>query len=80
MLPGSERSYLRRYLDDELDLLLPSLHGIAIDGPKGVGKTVSASRRADRVFQVDDVSSRNLLISQGADALTSAPVVLIDEW
>ena len=80
MLPGSEHEYLRRYIDEELDALLPSLHGIAIDGPKGVGKTVTASRRANRTFRVDEESSRNLLISAGKQALTSAPTVLIDEW
>ena len=38
--------YLPRTVDLELDELLPLAPAIAIDGPKGVGKTDTARRRA----------------------------------
>lgn len=38
--------YLRRCVDDELDELLPHLRAISLDGPRGVGKTETAGRRA----------------------------------
>jgi UDP-N-acetylmuramoyl-L-alanyl-D-glutamate--2,6-diaminopimelate ligase len=37
--------YQRRLLDTELDELLPALAAVAIEGPKGVGKTATAQRR-----------------------------------
>ena len=80
MLPGSSGNYLRRYVDNELDALLPELHGIALDGPKGVGKTVTASRRAERVLELDSPDVRNLVASQLRTVLTSHKTVLLDEW
>ena len=35
-------AYQRRILDDELDELMGSLPAIALEGPKGVGKTRTA--------------------------------------
>lgn len=80
MLPGSSGNYLRRYVDNELDALLPELHGIALDGPKGVGKTVTASRRVERVLELDSPDVRNLVASQLQTVLTSHKTVLLDEW
>jgi predicted AAA+ superfamily ATPase len=38
--------YLPRVLDAELDQLLPELPALALEGPRGVGKTATARRRA----------------------------------
>lgn len=38
-------AYVRRVIDDELDELFPQLPAIVLDGPKGVGKTVTAEQR-----------------------------------
>ena len=38
--------YQRRVVDDELDALLAQLPAIALEGPRGVGKTATAERRA----------------------------------
>ncbi len=38
-------AYQPRIVDSELDDLLPGLAAIAIEGPKGVGKTATARRR-----------------------------------
>lgn len=34
--------YLHRYIDRELDEILPGAAAVAIDGAKGVGKTATA--------------------------------------
>lgn len=72
--------YCRRLLDDELDELLPSLAAVAIEGPKGVGKTATARRRATTVFELDDTEQLRL-IAADPERINRAPgTVLIDEW
>ena len=66
-----DMAYLRRTLDDELDLLMPHLSAIAIDGPKGVGKTDTAKRRADTTWFLDDPDMRS--IAEADFSLSSAP-------
>ena len=63
MLPKrhSKQVYLTRYIDYELDELIEDLSGIAIDGPKGVGKTATASLRSDVVLALDDVAVRQVV-------------------
>lgn len=80
MLSEHQNGYLPRYVDFALDELLPELHGIAIDGPKGVGKTLTASRRAEKILRLDLPDTRNVVVSQTSSELTSAQVVLVDEW
>ncbi len=72
--------YLRRTLDAELDDLMPALAAIAIDGPKGVGKTQTAALRAEAIWRLDDVGQR-AAVSADFD-LSTAPsgTLLIDEW
>lgn len=73
-------SYLLRTLDSELDDLLPHAAAIAIDGPKGVGKTGTAVRRASAVWRLDDPSQQE--IAKADFDLTTAPegTLLLDEW
>ncbi|MFC7455569.1 ATP-binding protein [Brachybacterium sp. GCM10030267] len=73
-------TYLHRYIDDELDALLPDLSAIAIDGPKGVGKTATASRRTDAILALDDPAIRSLVAADPQFHLSRADTVLIDEW
>jgi len=54
-------TYLPRVLDDELDALFPQLAAISLDGPKGVGKTVTATRRCRGQFQLDSAARRETL-------------------
>lgn len=73
-------AYTPRVLDAELDELLAGTAAVSIVGPKGVGKTATASRRAATVIRLDDPAERE---SFGAnpDRLTSAAEpVLLDEW
>lgn len=72
--------YLRRTVDNELDELLAEAPAIAIDGPKGVGKTATAQRRASASWLLDDPTQRALM--EADPTFTTAPTgtVLIDEW
>jgi uncharacterized protein len=72
--------YLRRVVDDELDLLLPDLPAIAIDGPKGVGKTATASRRAATLHRLDDPAQRVILAAEPSRVVSGRTPVLVDEW
>jgi hypothetical protein len=50
--------YLRRIVDDELDELFAALPAIGLEGPKGVGKTATAERRATTTFPLDNPAQR----------------------
>ncbi|MCY1137648.1 DUF4143 domain-containing protein [Actinoplanes sp. Pm04-4] len=72
--------YQLRAVDQELDELLGGLPAISLEGPKGVGKTATAQRRAATVFAMDDATQRELLIAD-PQRLDRAPTpILIDEW
>lgn len=72
--------YLRRVVDGELDELLPSLPALALEGPKGVGKTETARRRAGAVVELDDPAQRAIAEADPAGILAGAEPVLVDEW
>lgn len=72
--------YIQRVLDAELDVLLRSVPAISIEGPKWVGKTVTASRRAATRFDLDRSATQEV-IQADPNRLTEAPApILIDEW
>lgn len=71
--------YARRIVDDQLDLLLPELPAIALDGPKGVGKTATATNRAVTVHRLDDARTREIVMADPSRLTTGTPPVLIDE-
>jgi predicted AAA+ superfamily ATPase len=72
--------YRPRTVDRELDLLLGSLPAISLEGPKAVGKTATALRRARSVFRLDDPAVREI-IGAGPERIGAAtPPVLVDEW
>lgn len=73
-------SYRPRTLDTELDEIVPDLPAIAIEGPKGVGKTASAQRRATTIFSLDDPRQAELLTIDPDRLRRATPPVLIDEW
>ena len=72
--------YDRRTVDDELDELLPDLAALAIEGPKGVGKTATATQRAASIIRLDEAAERALLIADPARLTRLTPPVLVDEW
>ena len=73
-------AYLPRIIDDELDDLVAGLAAIAIEGPKGVGKTATGLRRATTVHALDDPNQRSVAAGDPARLLDGTPPVLIDEW
>lgn len=75
-----DRSYSERHVDAELDDLLTGLPAISLDGPKGVGKTATASRRAGSVLRLDLPRDRQLVEADPTAALRSRSPALIDEW
>jgi predicted AAA+ superfamily ATPase len=73
-------AYQRRVVDSQLDSLLLSLTALSLDGPKGVGKTTTARRRAGSIFQLDDPGILEIVLAE-PDRLTRAtPPIVIDEW
>ncbi|WP_405063704.1 DUF4143 domain-containing protein [Kribbella sp. NBC_01505] len=73
-------NYLARVVDAELDELLSGLPAITLDGPKGVGKTATAQRRARTVYTLDDPGQRLLLEADPGRLDRAEPPVLLDEW
>ncbi|RRD03737.1 ATP-binding protein [Arachnia propionica] len=72
--------YTKRLVDEELDTLLPHVTAIALDGPKGVGKTSTALRRTTEQLRLDTVPHRSA-VSEDADLVNRLPrPLLIDEW
>lgn len=54
-------NYLHRTVDGLLDQLLDGLAAIAVEGPKGVGKTRTARRRAAEFFDLSDSATLELV-------------------
>ena len=72
--------YLRRVVDTDLDVLMPDLAAISLDGPKGVGKTMTARRRAASIIALDDPDQVALLAADPGRISRLPGPVLIDEW
>ncbi len=79
-LRTSVSSYWRRIADDELDELIAGLPAIALEGPKAVGKTATAMRRAATIHRLDDEAERSIAQADTSRLLEGEPPVLIDEW
>jgi len=75
-----KRGYVRRVVDDELDLLFSQLSAIHLDGPKGVGKTTTALQRCQTVRRLDSRAERTILEADPNVIAFDTPPVLIDEW
>jgi predicted AAA+ superfamily ATPase len=73
-------AYLRRIVDDVLDELFPHLAAIALEGAKGVGKTATASQRAQTVLSLNEPRQREALAADLDYVTRVRPPVLIDEW
>ena len=73
-------AYRRRIIDDELDDLFPSLAAVALEGPKAVGKTATATQRAKTILRVDDPAVAQLLRAAPEQVGTMETPILFDEW
>jgi len=72
--------YLPRVLEAELDELSASLPALAIEGPKGVGKTAMAERRAKTTHALDDPEQLALAQAEPKRLLSAPTPILVDEW
>jgi hypothetical protein len=75
----SRPRYQPRVLDTELDERTPEFAAIAIEGPKGVGKTETARRRANTEYLLDGPVGQ-LARTNPEVVLAGNPPILIDEW
>lgn len=73
-------TYLPRVVDVELDVLLPALPALSLEGPRAVGKTETASRRAATVVRLDEPQLRLIAEADPARIIAGDRPVLIDEW
>lgn len=72
--------YRYRVIDRELDELFGPLPALALEGPKGVGKTATAERRAETVVRLDDPGRQEIVEAEPARVLEGQGPVLLDEW
>lgn len=77
---GRHVAYLPRTIDLELDELLSAAPAIALDGPKGVGKTDTALRRAVGAWFLDDPAQRAVAEADFGLATLPSGTFLVDEW
>ncbi len=73
-------TYTSRIVDRELDELLSALAAIAIEGPKAVGKTATAERRARTVHRLDLPGMRAVASADPTVLACDPPPMLLDEW
>lgn len=72
--------YRHRVVDNELDELMAGVAAIAIEGPRGVGKTETALRRAATSYRLDRASDRAVIEADPRRITGGEPPILIDEW
>ena len=72
--------YRPRIVDAELDELLEGLPAVSLEGPKAVGKTETALRRARTVHRLDDPGRLEIMRAAPARLTTGDSPILIDEW
>ncbi|MCL2438283.1 MAG: DUF4143 domain-containing protein [Coriobacteriia bacterium] len=75
-----KQDYIKRLVDSLLEEYIEGLPAIAIEGPKAVGKTETASRYANTIFSLDNERVRESLAADPELVNISEPPVLIDEW
>lgn len=69
-----------RLIDKYLLDLMTEVPAIAVEGLKGVGKSVSASRHSNTVFELDQLRDKTLIENDMSILSKEPPPVLIDEW
>lgn len=72
--------YLPRVVDVLLDEMIDGLPAISVDGAKGVGKTLTAQRRAASEIRLDDLDEAELLAADRSRLERLPKPLLIDEW
>lgn len=78
--PSMDTHYIHRIVDDDLDELLPSIRALSLEGPKAVGKTFTAKRRAKTTHRLDDPAQLALLTADMERLTEGEPPILVDEY
>ncbi|MBK8294188.1 MAG: ATP-binding protein [Solirubrobacterales bacterium] len=73
------KTYRSRVIDSELDELA-ELPALAIEGPKGTGKTETARRRAVTLVRLDEPEQQEIAAADPKRVLVGDGPVLLDEW
>ena len=73
-------SYLPRAVDAQLDQLISHAAAISLEGPKAVGKTETARRRASTVMRLDTQEGAGVLAADPTFSAEKSGTILIDEW
>lgn len=69
-----------RLIDNYLNTLMEEIPAIALEGLKGVGKSVSATKLSKTVFELDQTRDRTLVENDMSILSKESSPVLIDEW
>jgi len=72
--------YQSRYVDKVLDSVFDQLPAVLLDGPKGVGKTMTASQRVKTILSLDIPALRATAMSDPDELLKADRPILVDEW
>lgn len=72
--------YRPRIVDIELDELVSGLPAVSLEGPKAVGKTETALRRAATTYRLDDPDQLEIARAAPERLIAGEPPILIDEW
>jgi predicted AAA+ superfamily ATPase len=73
-------TYVPRIVDQDLDELLRDFPAVLLDGPKAVGKTMTAERRSRTVRRLDDPMVAAIVRADPGVVAHDEPPVLLDEW
>lgn len=74
-------SYRPRVVDTELQDLMSFMGAVLIDGPKAVGKTVTASQTAKTILRMEIDRAARAALETFPDSLFTSPTpILFDEW
>ena len=68
--------YIPRIVDQRLDELLSGLPAISLEGPRAVGKTETAVRRARTVHRLDDDQQLELVFADPSRLVEGDPSAL----
>jgi len=74
------KKHYNRLVEPYLRALMQEFPAIAIDGLKGVGKTVSTKRLASTFFELDRPKDFDQITNIPDVLLSEKPPILIDEW
>ena len=74
------QAYQARIVDDQLDRLLGGLPAVCVEGPRAVGKTSTALRRARTIHDLDDPETMALVEADPGRLVRGNAPIFIDEW